>query len=60
MSPWGKYYLENFSYNPDWFQPFGSWRMHWMLGYIREKYGFKRKIERHLDILSDILRENSK
>jgi hypothetical protein len=57
MSPWGKFYLENVDYHPEWFTPFESWRMHWMLDQIKQRFGYNQ-VARHLDVLDDILRED--
>jgi hypothetical protein len=57
MSPWGKFYLNHFAYNPGWWEPFESWRMNWMIDYVTSNFApvgsyIWNKIERHLDKLS--------
>lgn len=60
MSPWGKFYLENMSYNSTWFVVFQSWRMWGILDVIFERWAPVNtsmwfKIERHLDIVESYL-----
>lgn len=55
MSPWGRYYLANVSYNTGWWQPFNSWRMNYMLGHIIKTWGYRR-VAGHLDTIAKELR----
>lgn len=64
MSPWGKFYLEHFAYNPGWWEPFESWRMNWMIRHVSDTWfsvgtiGFER-IAQHLDALTYQLQHSS-
>jgi hypothetical protein len=64
MSPWGKFYLENFAYRPGWWEPFESWRMFCgVLNHMIDTYGpidsFRwMKVSRHLDKLEIELRHS--
>lgn len=57
MSPWGRWYLESFAYNPGWFEPFEGWRMSWGLEHVIKTWApigspLWNKIADHLDRLA--------
>jgi len=52
MSPWGRFYLQHARYNPEWTEPFESWRMSFFI----ERIPITARVERHLDALAKELR----
>ena len=63
MSPWGRFYLEHFTYSPGWWEPCESWRMCWMIDHASTAWGpigsgLWRRVETHLDCLSICLRSS--